>query len=107
MTQPEPIADENPPAFNIPHPVLLLVVAMVAVHLIRTQLIGPQADFWVLNTFAFWPIFYHAQHKKFLPQHKKIRLQVTIDASLVLSGDSFDRGLARFSKSESNTTFSQ
>ena len=61
MTQPEPIADENPPAFNIPQPVLLLVVAMVGVHLIRTQLIGPQADFWVLNTFALWPIFYHAQ----------------------------------------------
>ena len=60
MNQPEPVVEENPPAFNIPTPVLLLAAAMVAVHLIRTELINLDTDYWVLNVFAFVPIFYHA-----------------------------------------------
>ena len=58
MTQPEPTVEENPPAFNLPGPILILAATMVVVHLIRSQLISPESDYWVLNVFAFVPIFY-------------------------------------------------
>ena len=58
--QPEEYREEphNPPAFNIPRVVLLLGAAMVLVHGVRTQLLTLDQDFWVLNVFAFVPIFY-------------------------------------------------
>ncbi|MEP0944364.1 MAG: rhomboid family intramembrane serine protease [Rhizobiaceae bacterium] len=58
MTEPQLAENPNPPAFNIPRVVLLLASAMVLVHLIRTQLLTSDQDFWVLNVFAFVPIFY-------------------------------------------------
>jgi len=33
---------------------------MVAVHLVRSQFLSPEADYWVLNVFAFVPVFFHA-----------------------------------------------
>lgn len=62
MTQPLPEEHReepaNPPAFNIPRVVMLLAVAMVLAHVVRTQLLSSDQDFWVLNVFAFVPIFY-------------------------------------------------
>ena len=58
--QPEEYREEpyNPPAFNIPRVVLLLGAAMTLVHVVRSQLLTLDQDFWVLNVFAFVPIFY-------------------------------------------------
>lgn len=50
----------NAPAFNLPGAVVLLGGAMVAVHAVRSLLLGPETDYWVLNVFAFVPVFYHA-----------------------------------------------
>jgi membrane associated rhomboid family serine protease len=58
VTEPQPIENPNPPAFNIPRAVLLLGAAMVAVHLIRSQFLNFDQDYWVLNVFAFVPVFY-------------------------------------------------
>ncbi len=60
MTEPEPIAEENPPAFNLPGPILVLGAAMIVVHVIRSQTLSYEWDYWVLNVFAFVPAFYQA-----------------------------------------------
>ncbi len=49
----------NPPAFNIPRAVLLVAAIMIVVHLVRTYIISPEDDYWVLAVFAFIPISYH------------------------------------------------
>ncbi len=58
--QPEPLVDENPPAFNLPGPILILGVALIVVHTIRSYLLSDEWDYWVLNVFAFVPVFYQA-----------------------------------------------
>lgn len=42
------------PAFNLPSPVIWLAAALIAVHGVR-QLLGEEADGWVLLAFAFIP----------------------------------------------------
>ena len=70
MTQPEPLSDqtfdENPPAFNLPGIVVALAAAMIAVHLIRTYLLSPDTDYWVLNVFAFVPVFYNVEAERLI-----------------------------------------
>ena len=57
-TDPLPVENPNPPAFNLPRAVLLLGALLVVVHLIRSQLLSTDQDYWVLNVFAFVPVFY-------------------------------------------------
>lgn len=61
-----PMEDHNPPAFNLPGAVLLLGLIMVAIHIVRSQLIGPETDFWVINVFAFVPLFYHVDPSRLM-----------------------------------------
>lgn len=46
-------APANPPAFNVPAIVLLAIASLVAVHLVRTQLLGQAADLEVLLDYSF------------------------------------------------------
>lgn len=43
----------NPPAFNVPGVVLALIVLLVAVHIVRTQALSPDAELQGLIDFAF------------------------------------------------------
>ena len=58
MTASDQQAQKNPPAFNLPGVVIVLAVAMVLIHFVRSQLLSLQTDYWVLNVFAFVPLFY-------------------------------------------------
>ena len=74
MGQPERIEDPydhqsppaNPPAFNLPSIILVLIVAFVLVHAIRTLMLSLDTDFWVLNAFAFVPGFYQVASDQLL-----------------------------------------
>jgi membrane associated rhomboid family serine protease len=45
----------QPPAFNVPAVILWLIAAFVAVHAVRTYLLGPFDDAWWLLNLAFLP----------------------------------------------------
>ena len=67
MTEPQPAENPPPPpAFNIPLSVLLMGAAMVLVHLIRSQLLNADQAFWVLNVFAFVPVFYQVDPSRLI-----------------------------------------
>lgn len=59
---PEPPA--NPPAFNLPGIIIVLVLVLVGIHLLRTTVLSSDMDFWVLNVFAFVPVFYHVDPQR-------------------------------------------
>lgn len=48
---------EHQPVFNVPLPVLLLLAAIIAVHLIR-QVLSPVTDDWFVLSMAFIPLRY-------------------------------------------------
>ena len=52
---PPPARPANPPAFNVPGVVLLLLVVLALVQAVRSFLLTPDADDWVLTQFAFVP----------------------------------------------------
>lgn len=49
------VPPENPPAFNVPGVVFLVLVALAVVQAIRSFALSPEADDWVLSQFAFIP----------------------------------------------------
>ena len=61
-----PASPENPPAFNVPRVILVLVVILIAIHLVR-QVLSPAADFWVILAFAFVPARYATHLSPSLP----------------------------------------
>jgi membrane associated rhomboid family serine protease len=50
-----PVARSNPPAFNVPAVVLVLLVVLAVVQATRSFALTPAADDWVLSEFAFIP----------------------------------------------------
>lgn len=69
----EPIADEEPraerpgrrirePVFNLPSVILALIVACVAVHLIRSYVLAPVQDLELLVRLAFIPVRYSGDY---------------------------------------------
>ena len=72
MNSPQPIDHdpvqprENPPAFNIPKPVLVLSVALILIHAVRTYLLSEDQDWWVINAFSFVPVFYQVDPSKLM-----------------------------------------
>ena len=60
MNEPEiyDLRQRNPPAFNLPVVILVLAGSLTLIHVYRTYLINPDTDFWLINVFAFVPIFY-------------------------------------------------
>ncbi|MGI9366697.1 MAG: rhomboid family intramembrane serine protease [Rhizobiaceae bacterium] len=59
-TQDDTQGRKHPPAFNLPASIMALAAAMIVVHLIRSQILDVEQDYWLLNVFAFVPVFYHA-----------------------------------------------
>lgn len=51
----------SPPVFNLHGAIVALSLACVAVHVIRTQLLSPEADTWLLIETAFFPTRYLPQ----------------------------------------------
>jgi membrane associated rhomboid family serine protease len=56
--EPERTVRAQPPAFNVPGVVLVLIVLLGAVHAARTYLIGPVVDDRIIEDFAFIPACY-------------------------------------------------
>jgi len=50
----------TPPAFNLPGIIMLFGAAMIAVHALRAEILSPEADYAILERFAFVPGFYDA-----------------------------------------------
>lgn len=47
--------DRNPPALNVPGAIAWFILLLVAVHLVRTVLLDPDQDIWVILNFSFIP----------------------------------------------------
>ena len=56
----------NPPIFNLPTPIVAIVVVMIIVHALRVWLLSADADLWVVNVFAFVPYFYAVDPERLL-----------------------------------------
>lgn len=50
--------ERSPPAFNLPGGVIALIALIAAIHFIRSVVLSPETDWWVINVFAFVPYFY-------------------------------------------------
>lgn len=46
------------PVFNLPRVIIVLIAICVGLHLVRTYLLSPQQDFWLILQFAFIPLRY-------------------------------------------------
>ena len=53
-----PVRPSNPPAFNIPGIVLATIAILVAIHLVRMNILSEDSDFMVLLDFALIPACY-------------------------------------------------
>ncbi|RYE66995.1 MAG: rhomboid family intramembrane serine protease [Oxalobacteraceae bacterium] len=67
-TQP-PVRRVNPPAFNVPGVVLLLLVVLALVQALRSFVLTPETDDWVLTQFAFIPGCYSESCGLFLDRN--------------------------------------
>lgn len=54
MTFPQPRADGRQPVFNLPSVVVGLLLAMAAIHLVRTVFLSAAGDNWLVLNFAFF-----------------------------------------------------
>lgn len=62
-SQPEaPMPPPREPVFNLPSVVIAFIAACVLVHLVRTFVLTPDQDWWVIVRYAFIPVRYSGQY---------------------------------------------